>query len=436
MHSRIQIVLLAFAFVFAGLTANAVAKDHELPLASGATWRGADGDEVKVVFRENGVEQSMSGVLESIQGREGFQIIVIKGLVAGRNASKAIFAPDIVSLATVKSGDGGNSETAGLDTQTKSDAVTAPGEKKGVFFMPWSGMVGIGARHDEFEQLAAEADKLGPGQTIVIQIDSGGGLVLEGDRISDSLVEIKKRHRLVAWIKKAISAAAFTAMHCDEIYFMKSGNMGSIVMFSGDTAIKGDALAAWVEELAKVAEIGGRSPIPAVCMVTRTKMASYDKDEDTGKITWYADMRGEHDISDANNVLSLNAENAVHCGYADGVAETKEELAALLDLEEWHEVNDSGQRIYDNWQKTIAKGKEELPKLFARMEYKGSASGDAETRLAARIKLFERILYWHDRCYPLCVYEVGLPQDRSVLERQLQEMKKQLADMRRARRNR
>lgn len=302
--------------------------------------------------------------------------------------------------------------------------------------MPWSGMVGIGARHEEFEKIAAEADKFGPGQTIVIQIKSGGGLVLEGDRIHDTLVDIKKRHRLVAWVKEAISAAAFTALHCDEIYMMKNGAMGSIVMFSGQTAIKGPELQAWIEELAEVAVIGGRSPIPAVCMVTRTKMASYDKDADSGKITWYPDMRGEFDISDAKNVLSLNAENAFHSGYIDGIADTKEELATLLDMEEWKEVNNSGQKIYDSWQATLKRAREELPKLFARMEYKGSGAGDGLAQLAAQIQLWERILYWYDRVYPLAVYEIGLPPERGPLDRQLKEMKKQLADQRRARRNR
>ena len=434
MHSRIHIVLLAFSMVLAAFATNASA-EHELSLADGSMWRGVDGDEVTVVFSESGVEQSMTGTLESIQGREGFQIIVIKGLVAGKEARKGIFAPDIISMTTTNAGSGAATGVAEIDSGD-AEAKTNTNEHPGVFFMPWSGMVGIGARHDEFEKLAAEADKLGPGQTIVIQIKSGGGLVLEGDRIHDTLVEIKKRHRLVAWIKEAISAAAFTALHCDEIYFMNNGAMGSIVMYAGQTAISGAALDAWIKELEKVAVIGGRSPIPAVCMVTRTKMASYDKDPDTGKIVWYDDMRGEYDISDADNVLTLNAENAVHSGYADGIADSKEELAQLLDMDEWREVNDSGQRIYDNWQKTVAKGREELPKLFARMNYKGTASGDPETMLAARIQLFERIIYWHDRCFPLCVYEIGLPQDRSILERELREMKKQLADMRRARRNR
>jgi hypothetical protein len=328
------------------------------------------------------------------------------------------------------------SETTDPDGAGATSEDSPSGLGNGVFYMPWSGMVGIGARHEEFEKIAAEADKIGPGQTIVIQIKSGGGLVLEGDRIHDTLVEIKKRHRLVAWIKEAISAAAFTALHCDEIYMMKNGAMGSIVMFSGQTAIKDAALDAWIQELAKVAVIGGRSPIPAVCMVTRTKMASYDKDPETGKVTWYPDMRGEFDISDANNVLSLNADNAVHSGYVDGIADTKEELAAHLDMQEWKEVNNSGQKIYDDWQETLRRARKELPKLFARMQFKGSATGDPAVQLGTRIQLFERILYWYDRAYPLCVYEIGLPPERGPLERQLKEMKKQLGDLRKARRNR
>jgi hypothetical protein len=411
-------------------------KHYELQLDSGATWRGDDGDEVEVVFSEHGIKRSMTGVVVSIRGRDGFEIVVVKGDIAGKPAKQGIFAADIISMTST--GEGGG--FSGVDTPDSGEGSSTDGTSgsndTGVFYMPWSGMVGIGARHEEFEKIAAEADKIGPGQLIVIQIKSGGGLVLEGDRIHDTLVDIKKRHRLVAWVKEAISAAAFTALHCDEIYMMKNGAMGSIVMFAGQTAIKGPELQAWIEELAEVAVIGGRSPIPAVCMVTRTKMASYDKDADSGKVTWYPDMRGEFDISDAKNVLSLNAENAFHSGYIDGIADTKEELATLLDMEEWKEVNNSGQKIYDSWQATLKRAREELPKLFARMEYKGSGAGDGLAQLAAQIQLWERILYWYDRVYPLAVYEIGLPPERGPLDRQLKEMKKQLADQRRARRNR
>ena len=438
MRTRIGIGILTAALALGGFTTSALAEAHELSLESGATWRGDDGDRVKVVFEEQGVQQEMTGVVESIQGRSGFEIVIVRGMIAGQERKKGIFAPDIVSMTTVDSGAGVSVDTGTESNDTAAKDTTEVGDPSsssaGVFFMPWSGMVGIGARHDEIEAIAAEADKIGDGQTIVIQIISGGGLVLEGDRIHETLKDVKRRHRVVAWIKEAISAAAFTALHCDEIYFMKNGAMGSAVMFAGQTAISGPELDAWVDKFSEVAEIGGREPQVARCMVTRTFEVSYDKDPDTGKITWYNDLRGEYDISDKNNVLTLNADNAVDCGYADGIAETKEELARLLDMNDWVEVNDSGQRIYDRWQATVEKAQKELPMLWARWQYKGTASGDPQVRLQTQIRLLEQILAWYGRCYPVCVYEIGMPPDPEPLKRQLSEMKKQLADMRRNRR--
>ncbi|MCH2162368.1 MAG: hypothetical protein MK085_10910 [Phycisphaerales bacterium] len=440
MRTRIGIGIGVLAAVFAcgGFVAPAFAETHELTLTNGAAWRGDDGDKVKVVYEEQGVQQELIGVLESIQGdRPGFQIVIVRGNIAGKERTKGIFAPDIVSMTTVEAGSGtSDASGGGSPGGNESASITSEGgdATEGVFFMPWSGKVGIGARHDEIEKVAAEADKLGDGQTIVIQIISGGGLVLEGDRIHETLKDVKKRHRVVAWIKEAISAAAFTALHCDEIYFMKNGALGSAVMFAGQTAISGARLAAWVDKFAEVADIGGREPQVARCMVTRTYEVSYDKDPETGKITWYNDLRGEYDISDKNNVLTLNADNAVDCGYADGIAETKEELAALLDMDRWVEVNDSGQKIYDRWQANVEKAQKDLPMLWAQWQYKGTATGDPTVRLGTQIRILEKILAWYDRCYPVCVYEIGMPADPEPLKRQLAEMKKQLADMRRGRR--
>ena len=448
MRIRIGIGILSAALAIGGLSGQSMANQHELGLSSGITWRGDDGDKVKIVYKnDRGVQQEMIGVIVEVNARRpGFEFIKVRGDVAGRESVQGIFVPDIISMDTVA----GGSENSKSNVVPGKAGVNAPkgtkkakpqagdadptSRKSGVFFMPWSGMVGVEARHDEIEKIAKEADKYGDGQTIVIQIKSGGGLVLEGDRIHETLKDVKKRHRVVAWIKEAISAAAFTALHCDEIYFMKNGAMGSAVMFAGQTSISGAELEAWVQKFGDVAEIGGRDPIPAYCMVTRTRQASYDKDEETGKITWYPDMRGEYDLSDGANVLTLNAKNALDCGYANGIAETKEELAKLLDMDEWIEVNQNGQRIHDRWQKTVADAREELPKLFARMEYKGTASGDPLVALQTRISLLQRVLYWYDRCYPVCVYEVGLPQDPEPLKRQLSELKKQLADARRGNR--
>lgn len=430
-----SILMLLFAVLAVGGVASA--SQYELTFDNGSSWRGEDGDRVDVVFSEQGISQSMSGEVMKIDGRPGFEIVFIRGEIAGKVATKGIFAPDIETMTTSGSAAGGVAGTRPASpVKKKSDpngggdsepAVTTVGEdgilkssKPGVFFMPWEGPVGIEARHDEIKAIIAEADKYGPGQIIVLQINSPGGLVIEGDKIHETLKDVKQRHRIIAWVKEAISAAAFTSLHCDEIYFMQVGAMGSAVMFAGQTSISGAELDAWLEKFSEVAEIGGRDPIIARCMVTRTAMASYDKDPETGKVTIYPDMRGEFDISDDKNVLTLNSDNAIDCGYADGIANTTDELAELLDLPEWHEVNDSGRRIHERWQRSVKQCRERIPRLQAELQRNPERA----------ITLLKELLGWYNRCYPVLVYEMGLPPDPDPIRRQIEEIRRQRANNR------
>ena len=216
---------------------------------------------------------------------------------------------------------------------------------------------------------------------------------------TSSLEDLKKRHRVVAWIKKAISAGAFTALHCDEIYFEKVGAMGSAVMFAGTKSIEGAQLAAWVKSFGDVAEAGGRSRIPAECMITRTKMASYDKDPETGKVIWYPDMRGEFAISNNEQVLTLNADNAWHSNYIDGIANTEDELAILLDLDEWYEITDRGRKIHRDWHRLCERCEKDVKRI----------TRDLQLRPERRIALLEELLVWWDRCEPMMMWDLGRP---------------------------
>jgi hypothetical protein len=436
MQIRIVTILTLFIGLLSGGSA-ATAEQYELTFSNGSSWRGDDGAMVDVVFNEQGIEQSITGVIKKIDGRPGFQIVFIRGQIAGREATKGIFAPDIVSMKAAGGTDASTKSAADATTSgsKKSDpgnsdgnpskpATTTMGNdgylkssKPGVFFMPWEGPVGIEARHDEIKAIIEEADKYGPGQIIVLQINSPGGLVIEGDKIHETLKDVKQRHRVVAWIKEAISAAAFTSLHCDEIYFMKVGAMGSAVMYAGQTAISGGELDAWLQKFSEVADIGGRDPIIARCMVTRTAMASYDKDEDTDKVTIYPDMQGEFKLSDDKNVLTLNAMNAMDCGYADGIADTTDELAVLLDLPEWHEVNDSGRKIHERWQRNVKQCRARIPRLQAELQRNPEKA----------ITLLKELLGWYNRCYPVLVYEMGLPPDPDPIRRQIEELRRQRA---------
>jgi hypothetical protein len=302
----------------------------------------------------------------------------------------------------------------------------------GVFLLPLKGTLGIGMRHDEIKKIAAEADKYGPGQIIVLLIDSPGGLVIEGDKVSDVINDVKKRHRVVAWIREAISGGAFTALHCDENYYMSFGALGAITMFAGQTAASGAELQAWLERCGEVAEASGRNRYVVQAMIHAPLLVSYDRDEETGDITYYNTLEGEFDLSDEVNNLTLNASNALHSGYSQGTADTEEELARLMQLPEWKEAaNGIGRKISADWLATVEKAQDEVPKLVQRLNYKGSGSGDPAVMLGTQIQIIQEILRWYDRCYPVVVYEVGLPGDKAPLERQLEEMRRQLAQMRR-----
>ncbi|MFZ9915744.1 MAG: ATP-dependent Clp protease proteolytic subunit, partial [Phycisphaerales bacterium] len=315
--------------------------------------------------------------------------------------------------------------TAGPTVTDQVDAQTA--EMPHIFVLPLSGMVGTYMRHDEIEKVAAEADKYGPGQIIVLLIDSGGGMVIEGDKIHETMKEVKKRHRVVAWIKRAISAAAFTALHCDEIYFMRVGALGSITMFSGTTSISGRELDAWLEKVGEACKIGGREPIVGQAMVTNPILCSYDRDED-GNVTWYSTLQGEFDLSDEKENLTLNADNALHSKFSDGTADTVEELARCMQLKEWKEEEGTGRKIYENWQRTMKQCVEQKQRLYNDLQ--NPAGVDGEAMIGNRIKTLTEILKWYDRCYPGMVYEQpNFPPDPEELKRELANLKKQLGDM-------
>lgn len=311
--------------------------------------------------------------------------------------------------------------------------------KPGVIVLPMKGTVGIEFRKDEIERVAAEADKIkretGISPIIVLEIESGGGLMIEMYNIHETLIELKKNHRIVAWIKQAISAAAATAFHCDEIYFMTEGNLGAMTGFNAGTgqSLKGPALEQWLRDASEWAEAGGRPGMVARAMIHHPVLLSYDKDPETGKVTWYENLDGEFKLSDEISNLSFSSSQAFHSGFADGVADTKEQLAQFLDLGEWNEMSRAGYEAYEEWNQTVSRAKVEIPRIFGRFQIvQGSAAASPEEKIGRMIDLVEQLIMWSRRAPNVARYEVGVPPIEE-LERMIRDMKKALSDMRRGR---
>jgi hypothetical protein len=165
-------------------------------------------------------------------------------------------------------------------------------------------------------------------------------------------------------------------------------------------------------------------------MIHAPMMVSYDKDPDTGEVTFYNDLSGEYVLSDEESNLVFNASLALHCGFSDGTADTEEELAKLLDLPEWNEKSDYGRKISQEWLDTCEKAQNEVRRLWAQLGYKGSGSGDPVEMMGIRIKILEKVIRWQERA-PECVG--GVP-PKEQLEREIKDLRKQLSDMKKSKR--
>lgn len=171
---------------------------------------------------------------------------------------------------------------------------------------------------------------------VVFRINSGGGLGLEVQRLSDVIeYDYKPHFRVVAWIESAISAAAMTAHCIPEIYFTPEGNYGACTGFrSGGSwvAIKDRELE---ESLFEMEKISARGNHPKEIMRSMQIMEPLSCDIDAnGSVKWYNNEQGQYLVNPKGRILTFNSQTAAKYKFSSGTAKTLEELAAAMGLSE------------------------------------------------------------------------------------------------------
>jgi ATP-dependent protease ClpP protease subunit len=436
-----QLIIVICAVMLLAATALA-GQAVELKLKDGSKWRGTVGDSVEVRFMQQNIEVTLQGKLAKAENL----YIQLDTEFGGKSVSKVIFNADIVSVKSTAAAGPSEEKPASpaSKTPTPSASPSSPNaadqsDKKplGVFVLPLEGTVGETFRHEEIDKMAEYMDKnYGPGQVLVLLINSNGGSALESQIIANSIREIKKRHRVIAWIHKAISAGCQTAMCCPEIYFMTEGTAGAVTTWNPGTgqSIKGEDLERAMEHLAQIAIENGYSKYIAYSMKTNKAMCSYDRDPVTGDITWYGDLSGKYVLSDDKSNLSFNASNALHCKFSKGTADTEEDLAKLLNLPKWYEFSDYGRKLAKEWQALCEQAHNEIPLLLQRMSYKNTSTGDAVVILGTRIGILTDLIRWLDRCPNVAEQMLG-PKEISKprLQREIDELRLQVANLKKRR---
>ncbi|WP_286166181.1 nodulation protein NfeD [Bacillus sp. E(2018)] len=150
---------------------------------------------------------------------------------------------------------------------------------------------------------------------IVLEIYTPGGRV-------DAALHIAKVMReteipITAYVvKNAFSAGAYIALNADQIVMKPSTTIGSaaVIDSQGNTAGQ-KAESAWKAEMLAAAELNERTPVYAEAMV--------DPDVEIPELGL---EKGE--------LLTLTASEALKVGYAEKIAEDRQELLAYLNLEE------------------------------------------------------------------------------------------------------
>ena len=245
-------------------------------------------------------------------------------------------------------------------------------------------MVGPFMNADAFKYAVSLIPKDQKPDVIVMKINSGGGALIEVPKLMDLIQkDLKPEYRVVAWIESAISAAAMTAMNCEEIYFMKRGNLGGAVAFS--MTGPGKAQAMKDEGLEMVLKLGeqiaknGRYDPQVIRAMQEFVSLSANIDAD-GRVTWQSYENGQFLVNRKDRILTLNAENALKFKISKGTADTLPELMTLMGVQEWVEVgkpaNDHRVEFRDN----VQKAQVELEAIQKKLNIVLAAAGATQTQ--------------------------------------------------------
>ena len=289
-----QALFASFLFTLV-VAASALAGSVSVLLPNGITWRGETGDLVKIEYNAGGVQSTVEG--ELMQSTDRY--LVIKK--SDGTGDVPIFLEYLVGMESVDSrptsdapsGDGAGGDGSPSEPMPSSGGAPQPVAEeeipvdKGVFYLPLKEQVGLEFRPEEIEAIIEQADEAGPGQTIILDIESGGGSVWEFIVLAEVIRDAKKRHSFVAWVGHSISAAAGTALCCDRLIWKSHGALGAITMHSGGRPVPDATEERWITMLKAILRESGHSEHWARPMVRNDSWISYTKDPVSGDCKWY-----------------------------------------------------------------------------------------------------------------------------------------------------
>jgi hypothetical protein len=332
MKKHLKALLLALALV-AGM------------LAGPRTARADD----KITLKDGRVLQGT--VIREVNGYVWFKV------KTGSLETEQMFKPEEISKLEKDAKPAAKPDAAAKDDKKPEAAASSGAPRIAVISLgaPDQDMVGVYMTGEELRRLIPllEAEKV---DTVVFKINSGGGLGLEVQRLSDVIHnEYKPKFRVAAWIESAISAAAMTAHCIEEIYMMPRGNYGACTGWYGQLkAVEGRPLEEMLYQMEKISARGKHDPqIMRSMQIQEPLSCTIDEN---GDVHWYNNLKGDNIVNPEGRILTFNSETATRYKFAKGVAATYQELGKAMGLTEFTFVG----KVVPNVPYPVCRAEEEM----------------------------------------------------------------------------
>lgn len=270
-------------------------------------------------------------------------------------SSKVVVAFRASEVAAIKPSTTSTPVVASAPPASSRAAEDAKGPR--YYYLPIVGEVGKEVRFEGIQAALADANSRNP-DAIVLFFDSPGGDIAEMDRII-ALLGKNTRIRTIAFVRKALSAAAIIALACPEIYMTADGSIGQAAPYRiGPKAASEPAeekLQPAVRPMIRAAaEAGGHPVLIARGMIEPDLELSLTTHD--GKVV-VVEGEGGKPFKPKGKVLTLTAQEALDCGLAKGIAKDIGALHQPVGVGPWAEAIGAGR--YLMVQKAITAQKED-----------------------------------------------------------------------------
>lgn len=227
------------------------------------------------------------------------------------------------------------------------------------YVIPLKGDVGIHILARLLERSLEDAKKRNP-DVVVLEVDSPGGMTVEAEKIIKVIRKYNDDLRIVAYVKKALSAAAVLSMACREIYADPGATFGAatayqMTSFGLPQEISEKMQSAWRATARSAAEAGGHNSLLVEAMID-SSVELYRIEED-GKVVVKKgrNRRGGKQICAKGRILTLTAKELKEINLARDVVDGYKELGTSAEVGTWEECKGHGMLLARHWRDVMDK---------------------------------------------------------------------------------